>query len=167
MSMSLIPAFQKEFESEVVVTRKMLSLVPNDKYDWKPHEKSMTIKGLVTHLADIFCWCSFMLNSSELDFTKMPYQNEEVNDTTHLMSFFERKVVEGRTALASAKEEQLTEPWSLRNGDLIYSTNPKADVIRMSFSQIIHHRAQLGVFLRLLDIPIPGSYGPSADDMSF
>ena len=78
MSMSLIPAFQKEFESEVVTTRKMLALVPNDKYNWKPHEKSMTIKSLATHLADIFCWFNFMLSSTELDFSKMPYQNEEV-----------------------------------------------------------------------------------------
>ncbi|MEO7308716.1 MAG: DinB family protein, partial [Ferruginibacter sp.] len=67
----------------------------------------------------------------------------------------------------NGKEDTLDQPWTMRNGEQIYSTEPKAEVIRMSLSQIIHHRAQLGVFLRLLDVPIPGSYGPSADDASF
>ena len=165
--MSQITAFQKEFEREALTTRKMLSIVPDDKYSWKPHEKSMTVMALTTHLADIFSWFNMVLNTSELDFAKSPYQPESINNTKQLMGFFEKKLVEGRTALAEGKDEQLTDTWTLRNGDTIYSTEQKYDVIRMCFGQIIHHRAQLGVFLRLLDVPIPGSYGPSADDMNF
>jgi uncharacterized damage-inducible protein DinB len=83
------------------------------------------------------------------------------------MAYFEKCLVKGREALKKGNEKDLDKPWTLRNGEQIYSTSPKRDVIRMSLSQIIHHRAQLGVFLRLLNVPIPGSYGPSADDMSF
>ena len=83
------------------------------------------------------------------------------------MNYFEKTLADGRAHLESAKEEQLSESWTLRNGNEVYSTSPKSEVLRMSYSQIIHHRAQLGVYLRLLDVPIPGSYGPSADDMSF
>ena len=81
--------------------------------------------------------------------------------------FFDKNFADGKTQLETGKEEQLNDLWTLRNGKEIYSTDPKAQVLRMIFSQIIHHRAQLGVFLRLLDVPIPGSYGPSADDMKF
>jgi len=165
--MTQIEAFQQELEREALTTRKMLSIVPNDRYDWKPHEKSMTVKALATHLADIFSWLNMALNTSELDFAANPYQPDDINNTGELMVFFEKKLVEGRTALANGKDEQLTDLWTLRNGETIYSTEPKYDVIRMCFGQIIHHRAQLGVYLRLLNVPIPGSYGPSADEMNF
>jgi uncharacterized damage-inducible protein DinB len=162
--MSHIATFQKELEREAITTRKMLAIVPNDKYDWKPHPKSMTIKQLASHIADILSWFGMVLTTNELDFTNNPYQPEEINSTPELLTFFEKRLVEARTALAAGKEEQLTDLWTLRNGEQVYSTEPKGDVIRMCFSQIIHHRAQLGVFLRLLDVPIPGSYGPSADE---
>lgn len=83
------------------------------------------------------------------------------------MQFFEESLADGRSHLQRATEEDLLPDWTLRNGEEIYSTTSKAEVIRMAMSQIIHHRAQLGVYLRLLNIPIPGSYGPSADEMSF
>ena len=92
---------------------------------------------------------------------------QNITSTAALLEIFEKSVNDGKAALETAREEQLAELWTLRNGETIYSTSSKAEVIRMSFSQIIHHRAQLGVYLRLLNIPIPGSYGPSADDMSF
>src|SRR3982751_763077 len=117
--MSPITAFQKEFEKEALTTRKMLSIVPNDKYSWKPHEKSMTIMALTTHLADIFSWFNLVLNTSELDFATSPYQPEEINNTNQLLGFFEKKLVEGRTALAEGKDEQLTHTWTLRNGETI------------------------------------------------
>ena len=167
MIMTHMQTFQNELENEALTTRKMLALVPNDKYDWKPHPKSMTIKQLATHIADIFSWFNITLNTSELDFASNPYQPEDISSTPQLLTFFEKKLVEGRTALAAGKEQQLSDLWNLRNGEQIYSTRRKDDVIRMCFSQIIHHRAQLGVFLRLLEVPIPGSYGPSADDLNF
>jgi len=165
--MSQIETFQKELEKEAVTTRKMLSIIPNDKYDWKPHERSMTIKALSTHLADIFSWYDMVLTTSQLDFANTDWKQDDINGTPELLGLFEKKLTIGRAALASGKDEQLTDLWSLRNGEQIYSTDPKSEVVRMCFSQIIHHRAQLGVFLRLLDVPIPGSYGPSADETNF
>lgn len=163
--MSPIAAFQQELEREAATTRKMLSVIPTDKFDWKPHQKSMTIKVLATHIADIFTWFGMVINTSELDFAKNPYQAEEVNSTPELIALFERNLVQGRTALAAAKDEQLTDNWIMRNGEEIWVNDNKQDVLRMCFGQIIHHRAQMGVFLRLLNVPIPGSYGPSADEM--
>jgi uncharacterized damage-inducible protein DinB len=107
------------------------------------------------------------LNTDELDFAKSEYKQEPIQNTEELMDYFEKCLVKGREVLKNGKEIDLEKQWTLRNGEQIYSTSPKRDVIRMSLSQIIHHRAQLGVYLRLLNIPIPGSYGPSADDMSF
>lgn len=165
--MSQIEQFQKEFEEELVTTRKMLSIVPNDRYDWKPHPKSMSIRQLTAHIAELPLWIGLTLNTSELDFAVNEYKPKEINDTKTLVDYFEENVKDGREKLAAGKEETLCELWTLRNGEEIYSKRSKADVIRMTFNQITHHRAQLGVFLRLLDVPIPGSYGPSADDMSF
>jgi len=163
--MSPITAFQQELEREAVTTRKMLSVVPSDKFGWKPHEKSMTIKALATHIADIFTWFGMVINTSELDFAKNPYTPQEVNSTPELMALFEKNLVEGRTALANGKDGQMADNWTMRNGEEIWVNDNKHDVLRMCFGQIIHHRAQLGVFLRLLNVPIPGSYGPSADEM--
>lgn len=163
--MTIIELLQREFEQEVKTTRKMLACVPNDKYDWKPHKKSMTVKQLVAHIAELPAWIGITLTTDELDFAANPYQTEDIKDTKQLLDYFERMVADGREHLKNAKEETFGKLWTLRDGAKIYSTEPKIDVIRMSFSQIIHHRAQLGVNLRLLNIAIPGSYGPSADEM--
>ncbi len=165
--MSQIKQFQKELEKEAVITRKMLSIVPNDKYEWQPHPKSMTLRSLATHIAELPSWVPMVLNTSELDFAANPYAPVSIPDTKSLVAYFEKTLAEGRAALENAREEILPELWTLRNGDEVYSREPKADVLRMTYNQITHHRAQLGVYLRLLNIPIPGSYGPSADDMSF
>lgn len=163
----MIQTFLKELIKEAQTTRKMLAIIPDDKYQWKPHEKSMTIEQLSTHIAELPTWVPMILNTSELDFESSPYEPKKIGTTAALLELFEKSLAEGKAALEAAKETQLPEPWTLRSGATIYSTDPKEDVIRMTFSQIIHHRAQLGVYLRLLNIPIPGSYGPSADDMSF
>jgi uncharacterized damage-inducible protein DinB len=165
--MTQLQQFLKEFEKEAVTTRKMLSIIPNDRYDWKPHPKSMSIRQLGTHIAELPTWIGIALNTSELDFAANPYQPKEINDTKTLVDYFEANIIEGRKELTSGNEDSLEESWTLRNGNDIYSQEPKKDVIRMTMNQITHHRAQMGVFLRLLDIPIPGSYGPSADDTRF
>ena len=165
--MSLIKFFLKQLDDEAKTTRKMLSIVPDDKYDWQPHPKSMTLRSLATHIAELPSWITMILKTSELDFASSPYTPHIINNTRELMEYFEEKLADGRTHLEAAKEEQLDESWTLRNGKDIYDTSPKSEVVRMTMSQIIHHRAQLGVYLRLLDVPIPGSYGPSADDASF
>jgi len=165
--MTIIEMLLKEIEQEAATTRKMLSIVPDDKYNWKPHEKSMTIQQLATHIAELPNWVTMTLTTSELDFASNPYKQETITNTKDLMQYFEKCLAEGKASLQKAKEEDLLPLWTLRSGETIYSVEPKGDVIRMTYCQIVHHRAQLGVFLRLLNVPIPGSYGPSADDMSF
>ncbi|TKC60981.1 DinB family protein [Pedobacter hiemivivus] len=163
--MSRIKMFLKEMEEAAVTTRKMLERIPNDKFDWQPHPKSMTVKRLATHIAELPSWVPMALTTDELDFAANPYQQEDVNTTDELLAYFERSLQDGRSHLTEKYEEVLDQDWTLRNGKQVYSVEPKADVIRMSLNQIVHHRAQLGVYLRLMDIPIPGSYGPSADEM--
>lgn len=162
--MTRLSLFKNELAKEATATRKMLAAIPNDKYDWKPHPKSMNIRQLSTHIAELPTWPGMVLNTTELDFATMDYKPSAINSTADLLKLFEANLADGLSQLENGREETLDEPWTLRNAEKIYSTEPKADVIRMSISQIIHHRAQLGVFLRLLDVPIPGSYGPSADE---
>lgn len=165
--MSRIKMYLKELEQEALTTRKMLQRVPTDKFAWQPHEKSMTIKRLATHIAELPTWITMAIKTDELDFADNPYQPADVNTTEELLAYFESSLADGRSELKEENESLLDKDWTLRNGQQIYSVEPKADVIRMSINQIIHHRAQLGVFLRLLNIPIPGSFGPSADEMDF
>ena len=153
--------------NEAATTRKMLERIPEDKYDWKPHQKSMSVRQLATHIAELPSWVSMTLNTSELDFAENPYTQPAINSSKDLMNYFEKNLAEGQSELAKAKPEQFEDLWTLRNGEEIYSTSTKGEVIRMAYCQIVHHRAQMGVFLRLPDVPIPGSYGPSADEMNF
>ena len=162
--MSRINIFLQELDREAVTTRKMLQRVPNDKYDWKPHEKSMSVRQLATHIAELPGWVSMALNTEELDFEKNAYIPKTINNTFELMDYFESALTDGKSRLEKATEKELDQKWTLRNGEQVYDVSPKSDVIRMTYSQIIHHRAQLGVYLRLLNVPIPGSYGPSADE---
>jgi uncharacterized damage-inducible protein DinB len=165
--MTFLEFFLEQLEMEAVTTRKMLSIVPTDKFDWKPHEKSMELKRLAIHVAELPTWITMTLNTDELDFAKNEYKQAPIQSTEELVSYFEKCLIEGGESLKKGKETDLEKPWTLRNGEQIYDVSPKRNVIRMSISQIIHHRAQLGVYLRLLNIPIPGSYGPSADEMNF
>ena len=165
--MDTIKFFLEEMDRESVTTRKMLERIPDDKYDWKPHDKSMNIRQLSTHIAELPTWITMVMNTTELDFESAPYEPKDISKTTDLMELFETSLADGKASLQKATIEQLQEPWVLRNGAHILSNTPKHEMVRITFSQIVHHRAQLGVYLRLLDIPIPGSYGPSADDVSF
>ena len=162
-TLNTIQQLVKEMEQEAATTRKMLSIVPDDKYDWKPHVKSMSIQQLATHIAELPGWVTLALTTSELDFATSPYEPVKITATKNLLDYFEKTLADGKASLEKAKEADLLPTWTLRNGDEIYSVSSKGEVIRMTFCQIVHHRAQLGVYLRLLNIPLPGSYGPSAD----
>lgn len=164
--MTFMQSFLKELEKEAITTRKMLQLVPADNFAWKPHEKSMTMVQLATHIAEIPEWIGMVLNTTELDFAKNAYQPTIVESSPALLEFFEKKLVDGRKELTNATDEKLNGTWIIRNGDQVLISMPKDQMLRDIFCQIVHHRAQLGVYLRLLDIPIPGSYGPSADEKS-
>ncbi|MES2702958.1 MAG: DinB family protein [Bacteroidota bacterium] len=164
--MQIIPMMLKEMEQEAHTTRKMLARIPEDKYDWQPHTKSMKMINLATHIAELTGWVAMCLNTTELDFETSPYQPAVVNNNAELMDFFETNLATGKDQLAKATEEQLMEMWTMRSGATIYVNCTKVEMIRSCYSQVVHHRAQLGVYLRLLDVAIPGSYGPSADEMS-
>ncbi|WP_080058894.1 DinB family protein [Spirosoma aerolatum] len=162
--MELIPIFLKELEQETQTTRKMLQRIPDDKYDWKPHQKSMTVRQLATHIANLPTWITMALTTDGLDFAKNPYTEDFIANTAELMAYAETCLADGKSQLVPENEAILNAPWTLRNGEQVYFVEPKHEVVRTALCQIVHHRAQLGVFLRLLDIPIPGSYGPSADE---
>jgi uncharacterized damage-inducible protein DinB len=165
--MSLIKFFLQQLNEEALTTRKMLSRIPDNQYDYQPHEKSMVLRNLATHIAELPTWITMALTTDELDFENNDWAQKNVNDTAALMEVFETSIIDGRSQLINENESKLDEKWTLRSGKTIYSVRTKTEVIRMAMSQIIHHRAQLGVYLRLLNVPIPGSYGPSADEQSF
>ena len=124
------------------------------------------MKRLATHIADLPGWIHMTFTTDEIDFAK-PYEQPSINTHEDLTDYFEKRYQDGLSTLVPENEKLLNKPWTLRSGDTIYSSDPKIDIIRMSLSQQIHHRAQLGVYLRLLNVPIPGSYGPSADENNF
>ena len=163
--MTFIESLLQEMEIESVGTKKMLALFPSDKADWKPHPKSMTIKDLATHLADIPTWVSLAVKTDELDFGVSPYNPKDCRSADDLVQYFETNLSQARQDLMSSDDSILNETWTLRNGDAIFMQLTRLQTIRHSYGQMVHHRAQLGVYLRLLNIPIPGVYGPSADDM--
>ncbi len=162
--MNIIPLLLKEMAEEADTTRKMLSRIPDDKYDWAPHSKSMNISRLASHIAELPGWVTTAFTTNELNFANGDYTPYLATDTKGLLAFFEKNYDQAKTTLQQAKEEELNLPWLLKNGDQILQEYTKYETVRMAFAQMIHHRAQLGVYLRLLDIPIPGSYGPSADE---
>ncbi len=164
--MTFIEFFKKQFIEEGAITRNMLSRIPDDNLGYQPHPKSMDIKRLAIHIADLPGWIHMTFTTDELDFAN-PYVYPEINNKEEVTAFFEKRYSEGLSVLVPENEAVLDKLWTLRHGDKIFSSDPKIDVIRMSLSQQIHHRAQLGVYLRLLNIPIPGSYGPSADENNF
>lgn len=162
--MKMLEILSKEMETEAISTRKMLSRIPDDKYDWQPHPKSMTIERLSNHIAELPTWVEMILNTDALDFNDNPYIPTTFNKTSEILDFFEESLHKGIAALKNASEDQLKDFWALKQGDHIIQRTTKLDFIRIVFGQIVHHRAQMGVFLRLLDVPIPGPYGPSADE---
>jgi uncharacterized damage-inducible protein DinB len=163
IAQSLLPELGIEFAN----TRKMLERIPEASYDWKPHEKSMTLIRLATHLATLPGWLTMTINSTELDFAKTPYTPPKFETTQALVDAFDKEVKGAIDALKGASDETLMQPWTLRNGEHIIFTMSRAAVIRsMVINHFIHHRGQLSVFLRLLDVPVPGMYGPSADEMN-
>jgi uncharacterized damage-inducible protein DinB len=160
ISDSLIP----EFDMEMSNTRRALERVPMDKASWQPHPKSMTLGRLAIHLAELPGWANVTVNTDELNFAD-GYNPSKAETTEELLALFDKNVSEARAALAGASDEAWQKPWTLRNGDHVIFTMPKAAVHRgFVMSHVIHHRGQLTVYLRLNDVPVPSIYGPSADE---
>lgn len=156
--------FLPEFDMEMANTRRVLEGVPAHRFDFKPHEKSYSLRDLSTHVANLPSWTGITLSTRELDLGQ-EFERFVPTTTDDLLAHFDRHVAEGRAALEAASSSDLEAPWTLRMGDNEIFTLPRAGVLRsFVLNHMIHHRAQLTVYLRLLDVPVPGVYGPSADE---
>lgn len=164
ISESLLP----EFDQEMANTRKTLERVPDDKFGWKPHDKSYAMGALTTHLANLPSWTVLTIKADSFDLAPPgaePFKMQEAPSRQEALEMFDKNVADARAAIAGASDEQLFKPWSLLSGGNTLMTLPKIAVLRsFVMNHIIHHRAQLGVYLRLNDIPVPSIYGPSADE---
>lgn len=166
--MSLSATLLPEFDQEMASTRKTLERIPMEKPDWKPHEKSMAMGPLAIHVATIPDWAAVTIAQDSLDFMPeggQPYQPPKLSTQKELLEAFDQGVVKARAAIAGASDEHLAKPWTLLAGGKVIFTMPRAAVLRsMVLNHLIHHRAQLGVYLRLNGIAVPAIYGPSADE---
>ncbi len=169
--MALSDALLPEFDLEMANTRKTLERVPDDKFDWKPHEKSTAMGGLATHLSNIPSWANYTIDQDSLDLAPggVPLPGATLaKSTAELLETFDSNVAKARAAIAGASDQDLFKGWALQRAGNTIMTLPKVAVLRgFVMSHIIHHRAQLGVYLRLNDIPVPAIYGPSADEGAF
>ena len=163
--MKPIDSLLKEFEHEAQTTRKHLERLPDDKLAWRPHSKSFTAAQLASHITECVGWTTQIFKENEIDFDPTTYKPYIATSTAELLKTFDDHVARGKQALAGATEENLEQPWSLKIMGRTQFERPRADVFRdFALSHVIHHRGQFSVYLRLLDIPVPGSYGPSADE---
>ncbi|MBZ5856220.1 DinB family protein [Flavihumibacter profundi] len=154
-----------EFKQESANTRKMLERVPQEHFDWKPHEKSMTLKRLALHVAEMTRWATITIKQDELDFSADYPKTPPINHTEDILSLFDQLKAEALEALENVTDEELGRNWTLKNGSHVFFTLPKGAVLRsMVFNHIIHHRGQLSVYLRMNNVAVPGLYGPSADE---
>lgn len=162
--MSISDGLLGELNYEAASTRKVLERIPAEKYDFRPHEKSMTMYELAAHVADMFSWYSATLDLDELDFAA-GYEQPKPANTEELVALFDKNVAAAKASLQNAAPETFVKDWTLRSGEHIIFTMPKAATLRtFVVNHIVHHRGQLSVYLRLNDIPVPALYGPSADE---
>lgn len=154
----------EEVKQEAKATRTLLERVPFEKADYKPHEKSMTLKRLATHVAEINGWWKECLTMDVLDFSKGDSKPKEINTTADILALHDDLLVKAEIILNNAADEKFKEDWTMRNGEVVYFTMPKEEVVRTwCMNHLYHHRGQLTVYLRLLDVPLPSIYGPTAD----
>jgi uncharacterized damage-inducible protein DinB len=162
--MALVDALLPEFDHEISTTRKLLERVPDDRLTWKPHAKSMSLGGLATHLSNIPWWGEMTLAQSEFDTAGIGIQ-PEATSRAQILQTFDRNASTTRALLSGKSDAELMVPWALKRGDQTIFAMPKAAVWRsFVLSHLVHHRGQMSVYLRLLDVPVPSIYGPSADE---
>ncbi len=153
-----------EFDQEMGNTRKTLERIPEDKMDWKPHKKSLSLGALASHLSRIPTWTNMTIELNELDVSTIPSM-DALKSRNDILKEFDKNLSAARKALSEVSDELLFKNWSLRHGNHTLLTMPKLAILRsFVMNHNIHHRAQLGVYLRLNDIPVPSIYGPSADE---
>ena len=162
---SMVP----EFDQEMQGTRKVLERCPDEKWNWKPHDKSGTLGWLASHVATMVDWLPVTIKTEELDYAPVggpSWEPPKIDNRQQLLAEFDKNVVAARAALASVSDAEMMKNWRLLAGGQEIFTMPRVACIRgMVMNHIIHHRAQLTVYLRLLNVAVPGLYGPSADEM--
>ncbi len=166
--MNLNQTLLPEFDIEMANTRKTLERLPQDKWDWTPHEKSMTLQGLASHMANLPIWGEMAVREDGFDVAPKdgePFSTPQLGSPAEVLSAFDTNIAAARAALESASNEVLMGPWSLLQGGETLFTMPRMAVLRsFVMNHMIHHRAQLGVYLRINDVPLPSVYGPTADE---
>ncbi len=154
----------EEITEEAKPTRKLLEIVPADSFAWKPHDKSFTLGRLSSHVAEIFGWTKSILETDELDFAKIDYKPMEFSSSADMVKYFDDLVSKSLKCLEETADEEFFGNWTMRKGETIYFTMPKIRVLRIfAMNHLYHHRGQLTVYLRMLNIPLPPVYGPTAD----
>ncbi|MTG97581.1 MULTISPECIES: DinB family protein [Myroides] len=164
--MSISKSFLLELQHEVASSKKIISCVPTEKWDWKPHTKSMSLGELSKHIVELTIWTEYVLLLESLDF-QSNYEPFKAASTDELISYLDKYEKAVISAINMFDEEKWMDEWQLKSGEHVIVAMPKVAANRFIVNNhIYHHRGQLSVYLRLLDIAIPGMYGPSADDMN-
>ena len=164
--MNLAEPLLEELKHEALGTRRMLEQVPFDKLGWQPHEKSMTLGRLAAHICEIPGWLHETILQDELDFATANFTAQPLEEEGALLQAFDENLQKGIAALQQATNENLQAPWTLRQGDEIFLRMARIGVVRgLVLNHVVHHRGQLSVYLRMLNVRVPGMYGPSADEM--
>ena len=154
-----------DLDIELDATRRTLERFPDDKADWKPHAKSSTLQQLARHVAELPGLATAILTTESFDVRAPGWERPNPTTSSEILALFERTANAFRDAAADISEQALTESWSLKAGDHVVMAAPRAVMVRrMGLTHLAHHRAQLGVYYRLLDVPVPGLFGPSADE---
>ena len=152
-----------EFDTEMATTRRLLERVPTDRGPWKPHQKSFPLGHLAQLVAWIPGWITRTLHDTSIDLGAGG-DGYSFQPTEAILADFDRNVREARAALQSVTGSDLDVAWSLKRGDMVLMTMPRGVVTRQHLNHLIHHRGQLTVYLRLLEVPLPSIYGPTADE---
>lgn len=162
---NILQHLQSELAHEYQTTRKFFERFPEGQNDYAPHQKSMKLMPLAAHIAEVFAWPQLILHTEGIDFAKGDYKPTVLHNREDLLQFLDKSYETGKAALEKA--ESLEGRWGLSHGSHKLADWTKYEAIRHALNQVTHHRAQLGVYYRLSDVPLPGSYGPSADEQNF
>ena len=160
--MTIAETLLPEFDQEMASTRKAIARVPTEKGEFKPHPKSFALGHLTQLVATMPGWITNMATKTELDLAKG--SGYSMQSTESLLATFDKLVAEARAALAATSDDDFQVPWSLKHGDRVLWTAPRRETIRSTINHLIHHRGQLTVYLRLVEVPVPSMYGPTADE---
>jgi len=164
--MTIAELLLPEYDQEMDATRRVLERVPEDKFGWKPHDKSFAMGALASHIANTVDWTNATMNQTEFDLGSVPMEEltKTATSRAELLSWFDANVKSARAALQKS-DADYNVPWTLKHGANVFFTLPRYTCVRsFCLNHIVHHRAQLGVYLRMNNVPVPGVYGPSADE---